>query len=54
MNKYKELIIYQIENGWIIKYVPPDNPAIANNLDCISTYCKNIVDLIKKIQELCK
>ena len=54
IDKYKELIIYEIENGWILKVVEPTDPTEANQISCISTHHKDVNSLIEKIQEVCK
>lgn len=50
INKYKDFIIYEIENGWILKTVPRDDPSEPNQIEFISTYCKTTEDLFKLLE----
>lgn len=54
MNKYREFVIYEIENGYILRVIPDDNPGIVNQSDCTSTYYKDTEALLKALKEILK
>lgn len=53
-NKYREFVIYEIENGWILRTVPKDDPTKIDQPDFISKYCKDEKDLLKTLEEVLK
>lgn len=53
VEKYREIIIYEVENGWILKFIPAENPKKPNVPSCTSTYHKDVDSLTEKIKELC-
>lgn len=52
IDKYREITIYEVENGWIFKTLPSENPNNVNQVAYISTYCKDIDSLIEKLKEV--
>lgn len=52
IEKYSQLDIYEIENGFILKYIPKDNPNNTNVNSFISIYYRDVDSLTKKIKEL--
>lgn len=54
VEKYREIIIYEVENGWILKFIPAENLKELDRPSFTSTYHKDVDSLNKKIKELCK
>ncbi len=50
VTKYREFVIYEIENGYLLKTIPADDPSEPNQIECISTYCKTTHDLFKLLE----
>lgn len=52
LDKYKEITIFECENGWIVKEVQPDTPNEFNQVAYTSTFCKDADSLIELIKEI--
>lgn len=51
INKYREITLFEIENGWVLRITPVDNPANSTQAEVESTYCKDDEDLLKVLEE---
>jgi len=51
IDKYREIVLYEINNGWILKIVKPDNPNEINQISYESFYCKNYNEINKILKE---
>jgi len=54
IDKYIEITIFEVENGWILKTSPPEKPNEVNQVAYLSTYCEDVDSLVKKVKEVCK
>jgi len=54
MIKYRQVEIFEIENGFIFKEIEPDNPKIVNQKIFLTTYCKDVDSIIDKIKSVFK
>lgn len=50
--KYKKLVIHEIENGFVLKEIKPENPKAINQPDFVAFYCADVDSLALKIKEL--
>ena len=52
IDKYKEITIFEVENGWILKVLNPENPCLINQVSYISTFYSDNKSLIEGIKEI--
>lgn len=50
-DKYKEFIIFEIENGWILKVEKPVNPGELNNVSYESTFYPDKEKLLEALKK---
>lgn len=54
IDKYKYFEVFELENGWLLKYTYPTNPLEASQISHIVYYCKDVKDLLENIKGLVK
>lgn len=51
IDKYKEINIYEIENGWLVKILPSDSTREMNQVAYTSHYCKDYAEVNKILKK---
>jgi len=54
IDKYKEIVLFEVENGWILKLTGPENPGKVTQIAYTSTFYPDIDSLIEGIKEATK
>lgn len=52
IDKYRKIVIYEVENGWIVKFVPPEKPNTLEQTSFTSVYCPDKKSLIVKLKKV--